>query len=125
MFKNKATRQEELQEAVVGIFNVCSTKNHIPGKSRFMNKCPMNTLRLQLSQDLFPGAFYISLVRNPRAVIRSWLYKIIPKLQEHPRSAVKIDNQGFPQLFDVDGTSYSWLEMIEAMSQSYQYVVDH
>jgi hypothetical protein len=91
-------------------------------KTRFVNKSPMNTLRIDLIRSLFPDAFFISIIRDPRAVVRSWMEKIQYKLKKHPRSSVEIVNKKL-QLFMIDGSKYERFKMIERMSDSYCYVI--
>jgi hypothetical protein len=42
-------------------------------KNRFINKQTANTQRLRLINRMFPGAYYIHMIRDPRAVINSFL----------------------------------------------------
>ena len=90
--------------------------------ARFLNKSPMNTLRVDLIHSLFPDACFISLVRDPRAVIRSWIEKIPAKLNRHPRSGVEEIN-GKLEVFNVDGVKYSRYDMLKSLSDSYCYIV--
>jgi len=94
----------------------------INGDARFLNKSPMNTLRVDLVHSLFPDACFISLTRDPRAVVRSWIEKIRPKLEKHPRSGVETIGEDF-QIFKVDGVKYKRHEMIKLLSESYCYIV--
>jgi hypothetical protein len=91
---------------------------------RFLNKSPMNTLRIELLQQLFPGACFISLVRDPRAVIRSWAEKSVPKLMKHPRSGVeRAFPEAAPSAFIVDGERFTRAEFLRRLSESYCYIV--
>jgi hypothetical protein len=89
---------------------------------RFLNKSPMNTLRIDLLRRLFPEACFISLVRDPRAVIRSWAEKVIPKLRQHPRSGVEKAGDG-GMTFIVDGARFSRAEFLARLARSYCHIV--
>lgn len=43
----------------------------ILGKSRFVNKHPENSLRIGFLKSIFPGALFIHVIRDGRAVVRS------------------------------------------------------
>jgi hypothetical protein len=43
------------------------------GKPRFINKNTTNTIRMRYLNRLFPDAYFVHLVRNPRAVVASLL----------------------------------------------------
>lgn len=92
------------------------------GHARFLNKSPMNALRVELIYSLFPDACFISLVRDPRAVVRSWAEKSGPKLNRHPRSGTEKAEDG-STVFIVNGVRYGWREMLERLSNSWCYVV--
>lgn len=92
-------------------------------KFRFLNKCPMNTLRIPLLLKLFPDAVFISVVRNPLAVIRSWTQKAIPKLEEHPRSGIRQNGHGEME-YTIDGVRYSWIQVVEKAAKSHCHVVE-
>lgn len=112
-------------EAIPGIFSMYTHNNlNLIKADRFLNKSPMNTLKIELIRELFADACFISIVRDPRAVVRSWIAKIVPKLEKHPNSRVEMTEAGSPSYFNVDSTRYSWEEMLKVLSQSYQYIVD-
>jgi len=83
----------------------------------------MNSTRVPLLNQLFPDAYYLSIVRDPRAVVRSWIFKIIPKLQKHSGSNVYFDEAGKPKKIQISSVTYSLDEMITAMAKSYNYIV--
>ncbi len=91
-------------------------------RARFFNKCPMNTLRTDFLRQTFPGASFLSIVRDPRAVIRSWTQKVIPKLERHPRSGVETAADG-SRVFVFDGDRYEHKQLIDRMAQSWVEVV--
>lgn len=99
-----------------------ATRENLRECTRFLNKSPMNTLRVDLIYSLFPDACFISLVRDPRAVVRSWMEKIQPKLKKHPRSGIERIGKEL-QIFNVNGVKYRRHEMIKRLSESYCYVV--
>ena len=109
-------------QAIPGIFAMFAYVNSNSLKTRFLNKSPMNTLRIELIHNLFPNACFVSIVRDPRAVVRSWAEKIVPKLNNHPFSSVEVA-EGGATIFNVDGVQYSWHEMLKVLSQSYSYIV--
>lgn len=105
---------------------ICAAYVHMHGgagvRARFLNKSPMNTLRIDVLQRLFPDACFVSLVRDPRAVVRSWAEKNIPKLSNHPRSSVRTEEGR--QVLTVDGQPYERPHFLSRLCESYVYVVN-
>ncbi len=89
---------------------------------RFINKCPMNTLRIPLLRELFPNAHFVSIVRNPLAVIRSAAEKIALKLEKHKSSGVRRRADGTID-YNFDGKRFSWKQAIDRFSETYCYVL--
>jgi len=109
--------------SIPGIFSLYLATHSYGKKKRFLNKSPMNSTRVPLLNQLFPDAYYLSIVRDPRAVVRSWIFKIIPKLQKHSGSNVYFDEAGKPKKIQISSVTYSLDEMITAMAKSYNYIV--
>lgn len=63
------------------VFGVYQTLLHKP---YFLNKTPLNTNRIGHLLDIFPDARFIHLVRDGRAVVRSYTGKVYPKVQMKP-----------------------------------------
>ena len=109
-----------------GRSGICAAYVHVHGgagvRARFLNKSPMNTLRIDVLQRLFPDACFVSLVRDPRAVVRSWAEKNIPKLSNHPRSSVRTEEGR--QVLTVDGQPYERPHFLSRLCESYVYVVN-
>lgn len=112
-------------EAIPGLFSmyVQAQKGNRKEQLRFLNKSPMNATRIEFLYQLFPDAYFLSIVRDPRAVISSWLNKIVPKLKAHPISDVDFNSSGKIQSFNISGKKYSYLDMMKKMAKSYNYVV--
>lgn len=89
---------------------------------RFLNKSPMNSLRVRELNSLFPEAQYIAIVRDPVAVLNSWLKKIEPPLEKHPKCKIVRNDEGNIESYNVLGQNFSRKEMIEKMSSSYEYI---
>lgn len=114
---------EDYYRSIPGI---CSMYTHAYGMrgvtQRFLNKCPMNTLRIDVLKKLFPDACFLGIIRDPRAVIRSWAEKSIPKLENHPRSGIRVAPDG-SRIYCVDGKQYSRKKFLEGLAASYSYVI--
>jgi hypothetical protein len=69
-------------------------------KSYFVNKSPFNTFRIPLLHSIFPGAKFIHLVRDGRAVVFSHAKKLSneQKLQEWPEPYRTKFSQSFEEL---------------------------
>jgi hypothetical protein len=72
-------RQQEIR-AVFGAYQVIRRKRY------FLNKSPMNTNRIAYLLEIFPDARFIHIIRDGRAVVRSFMQKILPKIQASPES---------------------------------------
>lgn len=90
---------------------------------RFLNKSPMNTLRIPLLRSLFPDACFVSIVRNPLAVIRSAAEKIAGKITRHPNSSVFAHDDGTCD-YNFNGQFLTWHEAIDKFSSSLSLVVE-
>jgi hypothetical protein len=109
-------------EAIPGMCSMyVATHRGVFNRARFVNKSPMNTLRVDLIRRLFPNACFISIVRDPRAVVRSWVEKIRPKLDKHPYSGVET-KEGIT-VFIINGVKYNRHELLEGLSKSWCYIV--
>ena len=56
------------------------------GKARFINKSPMNSVRLDFLRAVFPDAYFIHIIRDGRGVINSLV-------NEHPEDEVNAHNR--------------------------------
>ncbi len=111
-------------QAVPGMCSMRATADRgLFNRFRFLNKCPMHTLRIPLLRELFPDACFVSIVRNPLAVIRSAAEKIAVKLEKHPRSGVKRRADGKID-YSFDGRTLRWDRAIDSFAQSYAHVVE-
>lgn len=109
--------------SIPGIFSLYLSTYGKRGQTRFVNKSPMNSTRISFLCQLFPDAYYLSIVRDPRAVVRSWIFKIIPKLQSHSSSNVYFDDTGKLKSVQINSAMYDREELITRMAASYNYVV--
>jgi hypothetical protein len=109
--------------AVPGMCAMHATAHGAPG-ARFLNKSPMNGLRMDVLLQLFPDASFVGTVRDPRSVIRSLVDHTAAKLERHPRSGVRRGPDGAPEGYVVDGTGFSRMEFIARLCGSYCLVVE-
>jgi hypothetical protein len=92
--------------------------------ARFLNKSPMNGLRIDMLRRLFPDAAFVGTVRDPRSVIRSLADHTAGKLERHPRSGVRRRTDGTVEAYVVDGVEFTRTAFLERLCASYCLVVD-
>lgn len=109
--------------AVPGMCAMHAAAHGAPG-ARFLNKSPLNGLRIDALLALFPDASFVGTVRDPRSVIRSLVDHTAGKLERHPRSGVRRRADGSAEAYVVDGTEFARKEFIERLCASYCLVVD-
>jgi len=92
--------------------NVFGTFQYISRKKVFLNKSPMNTFRIPDIQDIFPDCKFIHMIRDGRAVTRSWTKKQFRAIEDNEEI---FRNRGY--YYDFDGLlkliSNSWREHIK------------
>ncbi|MCW5713090.1 MAG: sulfotransferase [Bauldia sp.] len=109
--------------AVPGICAMHAAAFGAPG-ARFLNKSPMNGLRIDMLLRLFPDAAFVGTVRDPRSVIRSLADHTAGKLERHKRSGVRRGADGSVEAYIIDGTELSRIAFLERLCASYCLVVD-
>ncbi|MGV8839892.1 MAG: sulfotransferase family protein [Bauldia sp.] len=98
--------------------------DHGSAGARFLNKSPMNALRIEMLLQLFPDATFVGTVRDPRSVIRSLADHTAGKLERHPRSGVRRRADGTAEAYIVDGIEFGRAAFLERLCASYCLVVD-
>ncbi|NDJ34337.1 MAG: sulfotransferase [Chloroflexi bacterium] len=90
--------------------------------TRFMNKSPLNTLRVWKIAELFPDARYVNLVRDPRAVLRSWFRHFGKKLNR--KEGYGFVEQNGNTLYQLRDRTFTYDELLERFVHAYAYVLD-
>ncbi len=109
--------------AIPGICAMHAAAHGAPG-ARFLNKSPMNALRIDVLLRLFPDAEFVGTVRDPRSVIRSLADHTAAKLERHPRSGVRRRADGSVAAYIVDGAEFTRSAFLERLCASYSLVVE-
>ena len=86
-------------------------------KSRFVNKCPGNSVRIEFLKEIFPDAIFIHIIRDGRAVG----YSIIRSGLEHSGAYWSVKPPGWRDLLKlplVDACALQWKMTVKAILQS-------
>lgn len=98
-------------KAVFGAFQ------YLGGERCFLNKNPMLSFMLPYALELFPGARFIHIVRDGRAVVYSRAQRMTELL---PRNKDAYDKYGVDYSYDnmLEASSNTWVGEIEAIDRS-------
>ena len=90
-------------------------------KSRFVNKCPGNSVRMDYLREIFPDAIFIHIIRDGRAVA----YSILRSRLEHSGAYWSVKPPGWRDLLKlplVDACALQWQMTVRAILQSAEYL---
>ena len=90
---------------------------HIFNKTRFVNKCPGNSVRIDFLKEIFPDAIFIHILRDGRAAA----YSIMRSRLEHSGAYWSVKPPGWQHLLKlplVDASALQWKMTVEAILQS-------
>jgi hypothetical protein len=86
-------------------------------KSRFVNKCPGNSVRIDFLKEIFPDAIFIHIIRDGRAAA----YSIMRSRLEHSGAYWSVKPPGWQDLLEqplVNACALQWKMTVEAILQS-------
>jgi len=93
-------------------------------KSRFLNKCPGNSVRLEYLREIFPDAIFIHLIRDGRAAA----YSIMHSRLKHSGAYWSVKPPGWQGLVElplIEASALQWKWIVEYVLQSAKYLPHH
>ena len=99
------------------LYTVLQNNLQLFNKSRFVNKCPGNSVRIEFLKEIFPDAIFLHIIRDGRAAA----YSIMRSRLQHAGAYWSVKPPGWQALLKlplVDACALQWKMTVESILQS-------